>query len=263
MSPDPAPAPAPDPEDRAPEAIAARFAAVRARVAAAAAAAGRDPGEVRLLPVSKTVPAGVLGAAWPHLAAAGVTALAENRVQEAAAKAAELTGPRWAVIGPLQTNKAGRLAAFADEFHALDRPKVADALQRRLAERQRVLEVLIQVNTSAEPQKAGTDPAGARDLVAALAAGRWPNLRLRGLMTMAMPDDGTPAGAAAVRGCFSRLRELRAELAGDFAADLPEGALAELSMGMSGDFGAAIAEGATQVRVGRAIFGARKPAAAG
>ena len=231
----------------------ARYLAIRDRVDEAARAAGRDPGEVRLLPVSKTVPAERLRREWPGLRDAGCVTLAENRVQEAAAKAGEVPGPRWAVIGPLQTNKAGQLAAFADEFQALDRPKVAATLQRRLADAGRTLDVLIQVNTSGEAQKAGVAPEGTEAFVADFGPeGPYPNLRLRGFMTMAMLSDD----AAAVRGCFARLRELRDEI----AANAPDGVdLAELSMGMSGDFEAAIAEGSTTVRVGRAIFGERPP----
>lgn len=237
--------------DQSPDPASTRFADVRARVDEAARAAGRDPAGVRLLPVSKTVPAERLRRAWPGLSDAGCATLAENRVQEAAGKAAEVPGPRWAVIGPLQTNKAGQLAAFADEFQALDRPKVAAALQRRLAEADRTLDVLIQVNTSGEAQKAGVAPEGAEAFTAEFGPeGPYPNLRLRGFMTMAMLSDD----AAAVRGCFARLRELRDGI----AANAPDGVeLAELSMGMSGDFEAAIAEGATTVRVGRAIFGER------
>lgn len=245
--------------------VARRLAGVRERIARAAADAGRDPAEVRLLPVSKTFPADVIAGAWPVLAADGCATLGENRVQEARGKSAELAercavaglaGPRWAVIGPLQTNKAGQLVEFVDEFHALDRAKVADALQRRLTEAGRTLEVFIQINTSGEGQKSGMDPAELPDFAARLGAGGdWPNLIPRGLMTMAMRDDGTEEGHAAVRGCFHRLRELRDEL---HDAGLPDGVtLPELSMGMSGDLEAAIAEGATTVRVGQSIFGAR------
>lgn len=245
--------------------VRARLAGILDRIADAARSAGRAPGDVRLLPVSKVFPADVVMAAWPDLAAAGCATLAENRVQEASAKAGEMAAlcadagvaaPRWAVIGPLQTNKAGQLAAFADEFQALDRPKVAAALQRRLEAAGRDLDVLVQVNTSDEGQKSGAAPEELAEFVGRFGdGGEWPRLRLRGLMTMAMRSDGTAAGDAAVRGCFARLRELRDAIRD---AGLPEGvSLDELSMGMSGDFEAAIAEGATTVRVGQAIFGPR------
>lgn len=282
----PSPAGASVPAD--PAVVTARHDAIRARIDDAARAAGRDPAEIRLLPVSKTVPADAVLADWPALREAGCLTLAENRIQEASAKAeffaaAAAAGdgaaadspavaplPRWAVIGPLQTNKAGQLAAFADEFQALDRPKVAAALQRRLSDGGasgngngsdatnvgRTLDVLIQVNTSNEPQKAGIAPSEVAAFVEQFGPdGPYPNLHLRGFMTMAMiADPSSPDGDADVRRCFADLRELRDGL----APNVPDGVtLEELSMGMSGDFELAIAEGATTVRVGRAIFGER------
>lgn len=120
-------------------------AAVEERIADAARRAGRDPGEVRLLPVSKTWPAERLRLAIE----AGMTTLGENRIQELSAKAQELagTGVRWCAIGHLQRNKARDCAAWADEFHALDSVRVGAALQRRLAAVDRHLEVFIQVTT--------------------------------------------------------------------------------------------------------------------
>lgn len=224
-----------------------RFTQIRDRVDAAAREAGRDPSDVRILPVSKTFPAATVAGAWSELQDFGCDTFAENRVQEASEKASLLDGPRWAIIGPLQTNKASQLVAFASEFHALDRPKVAGALQRKLEEADRTLEVFIQVNSSDEPQKAGFTIDEAREFAAELGPeGPYPRLIPRGFMTMAMlsTDDD------AIRRCFSRTRALRDEVAdGDF--------LSELSMGMSGDFELAIAEGATTIRVGQAIFGER------
>ena len=246
--------------------VAERYLGVRAAIADACRRAGRDPQEVRLLPVSKTVPVPALVESWPSLYAAGCRSLAENRVQEAAAKAeafaqafgpvatgvapGETAAPRVAVIGALQTNKAGQLVAAAQEFQALDRPKVAAALQRRLAERGAgMLDVLLQVNMSREPQKSGVAPEQAEEFVAQFGAeGPYPLLRLRGLMTIAAQGDPQ------VRETFAELRQLRDAL----AINAPEGvSLTELSMGMSGDYLEAIAEGATTVRVGRAIFGQR------
>lgn len=259
--------------------VAERFLKVRSDIDDACRRAGRRPEEVRLLPVSKTVPADALIDDWPALHAAGCVTLGENRVQEAEGKAAAFreafgTGadtsaatpaPRIAIIGPLQTNKAGHLVGCADEFQALDRPKVAAALQRRLealggeagsgasasegGEGARTLDVLIQVNVSREPQKSGLAPQHAAEFVQMFGeGGEYPNLRLRGFMTIAA------AGDPRVCDTFAELRELRDSLLGD----LPEGvSLEELSMGMSGDYLEAIAEGATTVRVGRAIFGER------
>ena len=223
--------------------IAANLAAVRARVAAAADRVGRDPSSIRLLPISKTVPAERLRAA----AAAGLTTFGENKVQEAETKAEALLdlGLAWSVVGHLQTNKAKAVARFASEFQALDSLRVAEALDRALSRRERTLEVFIQVNTSGEATKFGLDPADVAAFVDAL--GGFNTLRLKGLMTLAAftPD------VTVVRGCFRRLVELGVQ------TEQGLGRAVDLSMGMSGDFETAIEEGATVVRVGQAIFGRR------
>jgi hypothetical protein len=210
---------------------------VHARIAAACARAGRDPRSVRLLPVSKTVDEARLRLAVE----AGCDTLGENKVQEAKGKAEAMAdlGIRWSVIGHLQTNKARDVARFASEFQALD---------QRLAQENRTLDVFVQVNTSGEASKYGLDPIEVADFVQQLPA--FSQLRVRGLMTLAVFSDNTEL----VRPCFVRLRELRERL----RPGLPVGvSLDELSMGMSGDFEIAIEEGATVVRVGQAIFGAR------
>jgi pyridoxal phosphate enzyme (YggS family) len=224
------------------------LAAVYARMAAACARSGRDPSTVRLLPVSKTVPE----ARIRNAVAAGCHALGENKVQEAHGKwqaMADLSDLRWAIIGHLQTNKAKLVAEFASEFQALDSLRVAAALDKHLQARGRSLDVLVQVNTSAEESKFGLAPDAVEAFVKQLPA--FASLRVRGLMTLALFS----ADAAKVRPCFVRLRELRDRL----RQSAPDGvAMDELSMGMSGDFELAIEEGSTIVRVGQAIFGARK-----
>ncbi|QDW64722.1 YggS family pyridoxal phosphate-dependent enzyme [Oerskovia sp. KBS0722] len=215
-------------------------------MAAAAAEAGRDPAAVRLLAVSKTVPEDRIRLA----VAAGLVRLGENKVQEARRKSENLADldVEWAVVGHLQTNKAKDVAAFATEFQALDSLRLAQALDRRLQALGRGLDVLVQVNTSDEPSKYGLAPDEVPAFVQALPT--FTALRVRGLMTLAelTPD------RERVRGCFARLRSLRARLR-DTA---PEGVgLDELSMGMSGDYELAITEGATCVRVGQAVFGPR------
>ena len=225
--------------------ITANLAAIHARINAACAACGREPDEVRLLPVSKTVPAERLHFAYD----AGIRLLGENKVQEAYDKWQALTaldGLEWAVIGHLQSNKVKYVARFAAEFQALDSLDIAEALDRRLQQEGRSLDVFIQINTSDEPQKYGIAPDEAEAFIRALP--QYNSLRLRGLMTLALFSDDHEA----VRRCFIRLRDLR-----DRLRDVNP-ALEELSMGMSGDFELAIAEGATTVRVGQAIFGARK-----
>lgn len=227
--------------------VAENVAAVRERVDAACREAGRDPGEVRLMAVSKTQPVAAVEEAY----AAGLRLFGENRAQEAVEKAeamAAYPGLEWAMVGHLQTNKAGVVAGFAREFHALDSLKVAEALNRRLHDTSRTLEVFIQVNSSAEPQKFGLAP----DEVAGFAqdVARFGALRVSGLMTLAVFSDDQDAVAA----CFARMQTLQEELR---QLGVP-GRYDELSMGMSGDFELAIDYGATTVRVGEAIFGPRQ-----
>ncbi len=221
--------------------------AIRTRIANVCRVVGRDPSEVRLLPVSKTVGEARLREAY----AIGLRELGENKVQEAMAKAGamvDLTDLRWVLIGHLQTNKAMHVARFASEFQALDSLRAAAALDKALQAEGRSLDVLVQVNTSHEDTKFGLAPADVPDFVRQLPA--FSALRVRGLMTLALFSHDENL----VRPCFVRLRELRDRL----RQEAPDGiVMDELSMGMSGDFELAIAEGATTVRVGTAIFGHR------
>ena len=221
--------------------IADRVAALRSRIAAAAAAAGRSPSDVRLLAATKTVePARIVQALD-----AGVDLIAENRVQEVVAKASALAGRTYPAhfIGHLQANKINALLGRVSCVQTVDSPGLVDRLQRRLTATDSILDVFVQVNVSGEPAKSGVEPADAAALVGAIVAS--PALRLRGYMTVGLnaPD------LVAVRAGYAALRELRDRL-GVPGAD-------ELSMGMTGDFEAAIAEGATIVRLGSAIFGSR------
>ena len=228
------------------EEFTANIAAVRQRISDAAERAGRNPDEIRLLPVSKTVPEDRIRLA----VAAGLRQLGENRVQEATAKyhALKDLGIEWSIIGNLQTNKARDVAAYASEFQALDRLKVAKALDRRLQVAERTLPVFVQVNTSREPQKYGIQPEELLEFLTALQD--YPTLKVQGLMTLAI---FTPE-VERVRECFRLLRTLRDQIRDDAPELIGPG---ELSMGMSGDFEVAIEEGSTVVRVGQAIFGAR------
>lgn len=227
--------------------IRAAYDSVRAEVDAAARAAGRDPSEVRLLPVSKTVPVDRLRLAVE----AGLTELAENKPQEVGRKAGEMADlpVRWVAIGHLQTNKAKIIAEHADEFQALDSVRLTQALQRRLETADRHLDVLIQVNTSGEEAKTGASPGDVGQILEVAAS--CDRLRVRGFMTVATNTDDE----AEVRRCFAQLRGILDAAREDAVVD-PE-LLTELSMGMSGDYAIAVAEGATCVRVGTAIFGAR------
>ncbi|MGO2058607.1 MAG: YggS family pyridoxal phosphate-dependent enzyme [Candidatus Corynebacterium faecigallinarum] len=227
--------------------IRAAYDSVRAEVDAAARAAGRDPSEVRLLPVSKTVPVDRLRPAVE----AGLTELAENKPQEVGRKAGEMADlpVRWVAIGHLQTNKAKIIAEHADEFQALDSVRLTQALQRRLETADRHLDVLIQVNTSGEEAKTGASSGDVGQILEVAAS--CDRLRVRGFMTVATNTDDE----AEVRRCFAQLRGILDAAREDAVVD-PE-LLTELSMGMSGDYAIAVAEGATCVRVGTAIFGAR------
>jgi pyridoxal phosphate enzyme (YggS family) len=232
--------------------IAARLQAVQDRIARACQAAGRDPGEVRLLPVSKTRPLSDVVDFWR---VSGIGIFGENHAQELTAKAEELSsmGPelaniRFAMIGPLQANKTKLVAARAAEFHALDSLKTAKRLDSQLTDRDRTLDVFIEVNSSGEPQKSGLDPDAVQGFAEQLA--QYPRLHVRGLMTVALnsPDQ------ALVRACFERMTTLRAQLrdAGTLGIGWDE-----LSMGMSSDLEPAIEYGATTVRIGTALFGPR------
>jgi len=221
--------------------VAENLAAVEARIKAACTRVGRDPSEVRLLPVSKNQGMELIAEAYE----AGVRLLGENRVQEAAEKAryfADHPDLRWAIIGHLQTNKARQVAAMASEF------KEAAALDQALDDRGRSLDVFLQVNSSGEPQKHGLPPDEVEPFAIALKA--FGTLRVRGLMTLAVLSDDQRE----IRACFERMRDLQRRLR---ASEAVAGSYDELSMGMSGDLELAIEYGATTVRVGQAIFGPR------
>ena len=227
--------------------LAHRLAAVRDRIDVACARAGRGVDEVRLLPVSKTHGPEVLAEAYD----AGVREFGENRVQELGAKAEALTDRpdlRWSLIGHLQSNKVRAAAAVIGEFQALDSLKIARSMDRALQEQGRAIDVLVQVNSSAEPQKFGLPPAEVADLAVELR--HFDSLRVRGLMTVAVFSHDL----AEVAACFRRMTDLQEQLR---QTDQAAGRYDDLSMGMSGDFELAIEHGATTVRVGQAIFGAR------
>ena len=225
--------------------------AVSERIARAAAAAGRSADSVRLLAVSKTHPPALLEEAF----GAGQTAFGENYVQEALEKKealARLLGERrareleWHLVGPLQSNKTRLVAERFDWVQSLSGMKVARRLSEQRPPERAPLNVLIQVNCSGEPSKSGVTPGKAPALAHAVAhLGR---LRLRGLM--AIPEPSRDAQVQSAR--FRAVRELYEWLCRDGLA------LDTLSLGMSDDLEAAIAEGSTLVRVGTAIFGARR-----
>ncbi|HEX9776275.1 MAG TPA: YggS family pyridoxal phosphate-dependent enzyme [Actinomycetota bacterium] len=222
-----------------PDAVARRLRTVRERIAAAAARAGRDPGDVTLVAVTK-------GFGWDRVAGAieacGLTDLGENRAQELRAKLAVAPpGIRWHFVGSLQRNKAAMVAGRVAMVHSVDSLALAEAIGARARDGQ---DVLVEVNTSGEPAKHGVPVEDVGDALQAISVVE--GVRVRGLMTMAAPGGGEQA-----RACFATLRGLRDRFAGVHPG------LTQLSMGMTEDFEEAVEQGATIVRIGTAIFGPR------
>ncbi|GIH04767.1 YggS family pyridoxal phosphate enzyme [Rhizocola hellebori] len=212
------------------------MAAVRSRIAAACASAGRDPSSVTLIAVTKTYPVSDVR----HLLSLGVTDFGENRDQEAAPKAAEVPEGTWHFIGQLQRNKARSVVTYASMVHSVDSPELAKALGER---RQGTpLEVLIQVSLDDDPQRGGVPPGELTKVADAVLA--MDSLRLRGLMAVA-PLNDDPGVAFARLERYSRM----------FQLDHPDATV--LSAGMSEDLVEAIACGATHVRIGSALLGKR------
>ena len=224
--------------------------AVRLRIAAACARAGRDPASVVLVAASKAQPVASLRRVWE----AGQRVFGENRVQEARSKAAELgasaPGIEWHLLGPLQSNKVRPAVRLFRAMHSIDRLEIAHAVDREAALQGRRIDGFLELNLGAEASKHGFLLDHFAESVAPLSA--CAHLRVAGLM--AVP----PAAAEAEggRGWFRRLRAVRDEL---FSRPEWAGRPGWLSMGMSADFEVAIEEGATHVRVGTALFGARAP----
>lgn len=231
--------------------VAERLLAVRSRIAAAAARAGRGPEDVILIGISKTMPAARVQAAVD----AGLTDIGENRVQEAEEKI-HIVHPAkvpltWHLVGHLQANKARRALALFPWIHSIDSIPLAEKLDRLAGELSVRPSVLIEVNIAAEPTKNGVMPEALGPVLEAF--GRLSHLKAAGLM--AVPPVLAPgAGPDASRPRFKALAVLRDTWRAR-GYDLPA-----LSMGMTDDFEVAVEEGATHVRVGRAIFGER-PAA--
>jgi len=222
--------------------VAAGLDAVRRRIAAACASADRDPAEVTLVVVTKYFPESDVRL----LADLGVRHVGENRHQEAEAKRAACADLdlSWHFIGGLQSNKAAAVGAWADVVQTVDRAKLLRGLTRAAHERDRVLDVCVQVSLDPPDAtgRAGADPAAVPDLARAVVEAD--GLRLRGVMGVA-PRGGDPAAA------FDRLAEVAADVR------LVEPSATWISAGMSGDLEQAVERGATHVRVGSAVLGNR------
>jgi hypothetical protein len=225
--------------------IADNLAKVEERIARAAERSGRSPGEVTLVAVSKTVEAERIQEAVE----AGATLLGENRVQEAAGKIEEVRGEvTWHLVGHLQRNKVKQAIGMFEMIQSVDSLRLAREIDKRLEQVGRVMEVLVEVNTSGESSKFGMPPEEAVDLIGRMA--HLKHIAVRGLMTIGRFTDDE----AVVRDCFRTLRRLSEEVA---RAGIEGVEMQYLSMGMTSDFEPAIEEGSNMVRIGTAIFGPR------
>lgn len=226
--------------------IAANIDEIKKRIALAATRAGRDPGEIKLMAVTKTVAAGRVKEAID----AGITLFGENYVQEAKDKIATLEkNVQWHMIGHLQTNKSKYVVHLFNCVQSVDRLELAQELDKRAELAGYKIDALIEVNVSGEQTKSGIAAPDAINLVKRVSA--LENISVRGLMTMPPfsdnPEDSRPY--------FRALKEISRQIS---EARIPCVMMDELSMGMTDDFEVAIEEGATIVRIGRAIFGERK-----
>jgi pyridoxal phosphate enzyme (YggS family) len=227
--------------------IKANLQAVRERIRDAAASAGRNPEEIRLIAVSKTVSSADIMRAID----AGQRIFGESTVQEALTKRTLMEDPaiEWHFIGHLQTNKVRHIPGNFAWLHTLDSLKLARKLSSHAEAMGVVVNTLLQINIADDPDKFGMQPAGLFTFVDELLQAGLNGIRLHGLMTIGRRE----ASVADRHRTFSQLRELRDACARRYGAGL----FSELSMGMSGDFEIAVAEGSTMVRVGSALFGER------
>lgn len=222
--------------------IATRYRRVADEVAAACRVAGRDPAEVRLIAVSKTV--GLEGVA--QALEAGAQDFGENRPDQILEKAAAFPEARWHFIGNIQSRRIRDIVSSAALIHSVHEERHARKIDMVAAELGKIQEVLIEVNVSGEQSKGGVTPEGAEALLGACQ--ELAHVRVRGLMTMAPQGD-----AEATRECFTGLAALAAALRTRLRPEVAAG-FDQLSMGMSEDWREAIAAGATMVRIGRAVF---------
>lgn len=226
--------------------VADRLRQVKERIAQRAQEAGRRPEEIEILGATKGVPPERILEAYE----AGIRLFGENRVQEAEAKIPLVHAPvRWHMIGHLQRNKVKKAVRLFSGVESVDRPELVVELEKRLAPLGKRMEVLIEVNTSGEPQKHGLPPDEGSLMALAERILEAPHLELRGLMTLGP----YPPEEKRSRRAFALLRALRDRLEARLGRPLPV-----LSMGMSEDYEWAILEGATRLRLGRALFGERR-----
>lgn len=225
--------------------IANNIISVKQRIHAACQKVGRDPGEIALVAVSKTVSAEIITSAVES----GIEHIGENRVQEAEDKFQQLGKiATWHLVGHLQTNKVKKALQIFDFIHSVDSFHLAREISKRALQAEKEIECLVEVNTSGEESKFGISPEHTVELMKKIAV--LPGIQLKGLMTIGafLPDPED------VRPCFKLLREISNEVQ---QAGIENVEMKYLSMGMTNDFEVAIEEGANMIRVGRALFGER------
>ncbi len=218
---------------------------LRQTIAAACTRVGRNPDEITLVAVTKTVPPERIQEAID----AGIRILGENRVQEAASKIDRISADvSWHMVGHLQKNKVKKAVAMFDMIQSVDSFGLAVEIDKRCSQIDRVMDVLVEVNTSGEETKFGVSPQEVLDLVARIS--QLNNIRVKGLMTIGAFSENE----SVVRRCFATLRELSNEV----KAHISGVEMQFLSMGMSSDYVWAIEEGSNMLRIGTAIFGPRQ-----
>ncbi len=225
--------------------IAENLDSVRKRIEAACERPGRNPAEIMLVAVTKTV----LPEQMNEAIEAGVTQIGENRVREAWEKYPHVRPVTWHLVGHLQTNKVKRALQLFEWIHSVDSFHLAEKIEHESAKFERTIPILLEVKTSPEPTKFGVPVGETLEFVKKISA--FGHIQIEGLMTIApFTDEEAP-----IRKSFKTLRELRDHIA---KAKIPGVRMNHLSMGMSHDFEIAIEEGATIVRIGTAIFGPRQ-----
>jgi len=227
---------------------------VRERIAQAAKRSGRTPESIQLVAVSKTVPVEKIIA----VVDAGITDIGENRVQEATqkhqiiyedeSKGSFHESVKWHLVGHLQRNKVKQALEIFDMIHSVDSVRLMDEIEKRAAQMDKIVDALVEVNTSAEETKYGIKPEEVVDFMKQ--ASQYDHLKVKGLMTIGIFAEDPEV----TRPCFQQLRNLRDEVAN---LNLPNIEMKYLSMGMTNDFEVAIEEGTDIVRIGTAIFGSR------
>ncbi len=232
--------------------IADNLDALKERIQRAAESAGRSANEINLIAVSKFATAEKIVAAYQY----GQRFFGESRIQECQEKIESLRqripDAKWILIGHLQSNKVGKAAEIFDQVQSVDSFKVASKLNEQVKQSNRVLEVLIEVNSSGEAQKYGVSFEEVTQLAEQIAG--LDSIRLTGLMTIGPHTDNE----AIIRRAFAKTREVFDSLAPFFGDSEVTGTKGQLSMGMSSDFELAIAEGTSEIRIGTTIFGPRE-----